>query len=1108
MKAVRPARLQDLILVVALALLPIACTSQASRPAAEAAKPPSPRDEMRMPWTAASGGFLRSWLVVGEFPNPPHDGAATYDHTPPCVGLDTDYLKEQGGEAAVRPVAGMKVKRPDGSTAAWAAVTSKEDAIDLAACFAGRPTQNVVAYAYTTITSPRERPAILAVGSDDGVRLRLNGKVVHEILLSRAVVPDQDLVPVTLQAGENTLLVKVEQGTGGWGFCLRVLSPEQAASVRGGDIAPALLPDADAGTLAVKTDRAAPAAGAEAAPVKVEVVAAGGPVVASQTAPRGQAVRFATKDWADGPYEVRCTTATPVGRRDVKHLPWYKGDALAAARRLVETAARADRSTPEGMLHAMLAEMVLDRAGGSLEKVTGPAWPRFHSALMEFAELEQLRPGAKGDGKGPVRPYGFVRLAYRDDIDDSPQFCRCYLPADYDPAKRWPLVVNLHGYHSANPPYVRWWSVDQRHNRMADLAGLIEIEPLGRYNTSYLGIGDRDVMRCVEMAKRRFNVDEDRVYLMGYSMGGGGTWHVGTRHTDVFAAIAPVYGGWDYHIWLDEKAWPKLTDGGRLRFERESSFVGAENLLSTPVFVNHGDADVLVNVDFSRYIVRMLQRWGYDVRYWEHPGGGHGPLGCEDAIAEWFLAHPRQAFPPQVRLRAPDLASARAQWAAVTARKDPLDLIRADVEVLGPNFIRLDTDNALEVALAPGGPLIDPAKPVRVIWNGTDARQVMMKDGRISLQALGYKAGLLTKRPGLEGPISAATQTPFAVVVGTISPDALMRRLCERAAENFAAGWQTRQHCRPRFFKDTEISQDDMARYTLLLFGGPDANAVTKAFADKLPVRISADEAAVDGRTFKAADAAVQFVYPNPLNPDRLVLVTAGTSAQGMFLADRLPDDVDFAIADARVPDADAGRPPEKVVIAAGYFDSAWQLTDAHLDLGNPAIRAKCPVRKVPAHADGNVPAARLPLSNVVDAAAEGSFGNMQRDLNWNGKPIRLGGKTYASGLGVACRHETCGADWQIAGGRWRRLRATLGIEIDDPAKLEPKHKENTRVVFIVKGDGKELFRSPPFRWDSRPAELDVDVTGVKVLRLEVANETKWFCAASSVDWADARLEK
>jgi len=59
-----------------------------------------------------------------------------------------------------------------------------------------------------------------------------------------------------------------------------------------------------------------------------------------------------------------------------------------------------------------------------------------------------------------------------------------------------------------------------------------------------------------------------------------------------------------------------------------------------------------------------------------------------------------------------------------------------------------------------------------------------------------------------------------------------------------------------------------------------------------------------------------------------------------------------------------------------------------------------------------------------------------------------------------------------------------------------------------LRGDGRELCRSEPFRWDSAPRPLDVDISGVKVLRLEVTNKSTWHCAASSIDWADLRLEK
>ncbi len=1096
----RPVRRVAPALAAALLVgLAAGCAGQAARPASDQA--PKLKDEMRMPWAPQAAGFIRTWLVVGEFPNPPKPGQTFYDHLPPCVGLDTDYLKDQGGEAKARPSAGQAVKRPDGTAAAWTAVTSPTDLVDLAAALPGRPGDNAVAYAFTTIDSPQGREAFLAVGSDDGCRIWLNGKVVHDVLAARGVTPDEDLAPVSLKKGENTLLVKVENGTGGWGFCLRVLSAGQASATRGGGLRPAVVEGKDPAVLSVRTDAAAPAADAEAPAVKVEVIAPGGRVAAMKEVPRGQTAAFDAAALPDGPYEIRCTTTTLLGRREVAHLPWYRGDPLPAARVIVATAAKADAKTPQGMLHRMLAEMIVDRAGGDPAKAEGLSWRQIHSPLMEYAEL--------GDGgQAAVHPYGFVRLAYRDEVDDSPQFCRAYLPAEYDPAKKWPLVVSLHGYNPPNPPYVQWWGADQRHHGLADRYGVIVIEPHGRFNTWYHGIGEKDVLRCVEMARKRFNVDEGRVYLMGYSMGGGGTWYVGTRNTDVFAAIAPIFGGWDYHVSMGKKGLTGLTPAERRQMERESSFAQAESLLTTPVFVNHGDADELVDVDQSRYAVRMLQRWGYDVRYWEHPGKGHGGLGCEDALLGWMLEHRRDPNPAKVRLRAADLAGAHAHWLRVGARGDPTDMIIAEAEILGPNGVRLDTHNALEVTLAPAGEFIDPAKPLKVVWNGDDVRTLPMTDGRVTLQALGYVPGDLGKKPGLEGPLSDARGAPFAIVLGTISPDATMRRLCQRLAERQTRAWETWQHARPRVFKDTEISPDDMARYSLLLIGGPSENLAAKALAGKLPLQVSGSTVTLGGRTFAAPDAAIGMIYPNPLNRDRYVAVTAATSPKGMFLADRLPEDVDFAIVDACMADKDAGRPEAKVRVAAGFFDHAWRLTDTLLETGDPKVRAACPVRQVPAHLSAAVKADSLLLSDVLETAAEGSFLAMGRDRSASGKPLRLGGRTFTRGIAVEYWHETCAAEWDLEGGGWTRLRATLGIEIEDPAKLEPKHKESTRVRFIVKGDGKELFRSGPVRWDSAPQPLDVDVSGVKRLRLEVANDATWFCAASSIDWADLRLER
>ena len=64
--------------------------------------------------------------------------------------------------------------------------------------------------------------AVLAIGSNDGVRVWLNGQLVHETNDGRPLTPDQDAVPVDLAAGWNTVMLKVINHGGDWGATLRV----------------------------------------------------------------------------------------------------------------------------------------------------------------------------------------------------------------------------------------------------------------------------------------------------------------------------------------------------------------------------------------------------------------------------------------------------------------------------------------------------------------------------------------------------------------------------------------------------------------------------------------------------------------------------------------------------------------------------------------------------------------------------------------------------------------------------------------------------------------------------------------------------------------------
>ena len=62
--------------------------------------------------------------------------------------------------------------------------------------------------------------------------------------------------------------------------------------------------------------------------------------------------------------------------------------------------------------------------------------------------------------------------------------------------------------------------------------------------------------------------------------------------------------------------------------------------------------------------------------------------------------------------------------------------------------------------------------------------------------------------------------------------------------------------------------------------------------------------------------------------------------------------------------------------------------------------------------------------------------------------------------------------------------------------------------MLAVSGDGKELYKTPEFRWDSKHLDIDINIEGVKELELQVSNAGTWHYKVDSVNWADIRLEK
>jgi predicted esterase len=885
---------------------------------------------LRELWTRGSERFQRQWLVAG-----PVSAVAAKD-------LDPASLHPAAGEALTSREPAVRWA----PHTAWTDVTDP-NAIGGRAPESGNKPVDRFVFAAASLPSSAAGPMELSIGSERPYAVWLNGKLVHTRDTSEAFAPDRDRISVTMKQGENSVLFRFhETSAGSSQFALRAVPPG-AALKKIDEITPSLVESKD-GALAVRTHFALEN---DASPVSVEVLRAGGEVVAKQRTTRGEVVRFDSQSWRAGAHEIRVTTQDAWGDRKVRHLSWYKGDAIAAVRRLIGAADKAE-DTPRGDTIRMLAAMAKDRLGGSADKATPASWRLVHSPLMEFEELELEARGRTGR----VRGGGFVRLAYTDEVDGSTQFCRAFLPLEYAKDNEWPLIAFLHGFNPANPEYTDWWSVDERHSPVTDARDTILIEPHGRGNAQYLGIGDRDVMRCIAEAKQRFSIDEDRVYLTGESMGGHGTWAIASRHPDVFAAAAPVYGGWDFRITNVTRAvtvTAPTTQMSAFGLERSSSFSHAENLLHVPLLVVHGDADASVHVENSRHAVKLLQRWGYNVRYYEMPGWAHEDLGQRLAIADWLLTHKRASAARTVRLRSPDLAGASAYWVNVRAYQRPAEIIRVNAEVMQPGVIRVDSTNVAALSLDVPKPYRGSSATVQIIWNGK-VHAIEASSGRVELGTA--PDAPLHKRPGLEGSLPAAIERPFAVVVGTISPDARMRETIQARADWFAQQWLGWQKHPLRVLKDTEISREHERQLSLILLGGADANAVTKRLANQLPFSGSPDGIVVDGRKFAVPDSVLQAIYPSPFVEDQYVYVVAATSADGMyfwkpqivnFIVGFPITHFDWLIQDGRRPPPGA-TDTQGANVALGVFDVSWRRQDRWTVIRDEAIASKWTLRRAP----------------------------------------------------------------------------------------------------------------------------------------------------------------
>ncbi|HEX9000749.1 MAG TPA: prolyl oligopeptidase family serine peptidase [Blastocatellia bacterium] len=555
------------------------------------------------------------------------------------------------------------------------------------------------------------------------------------------------------------------------------------------------------------------------------------------------------------------------------------------------------------------------------------------------------RAQALREGKAPwTTQTGLVVRGYVSEIDGSIQPYGLVVPATYQPnlPHQYRLDVWFHG-RGDTLSEVNFLADRQKNAGQFTPLNTIVLHPYGRYCNANKFAGEVDLFEALAAVRKHYQIDENRISVRGFSMGGAATWHIAAHHAGLWAAAAPGAGfaeTAEYQKlnlndvpWYEQKLW-HLTNATDY----------AANLFNCPVVAYSGEIDKQIQA--AQVMARELKAEGIELTHIIGPQTEH--KYHPDSIKEIsrridsIVAVGRNPLPRRVKFTTWTLRYNRMAWVVVDALDQHWERARVDAEIRNNQPIAITTQNVAALSLEmPAGlcPLDNSRRPVVVIDKQEVAAAPVASDrswtsrfrktdGKWSLVETPEEG--LRKVHGLQGPIDDAFMSSFVFVRPT--GKAMNDKVAAwSASELNRAVTQWRQMFRgeARIKDDTAITDADIAGSNLILWGDPASNTVLARLIAKLPITWNAQTIKVGEQSFTSSGHAPVMIYPNPLNPKRYIVINSGfTFREAHYLTNsqQTPKLPDWAVIDLSTPPGP--RTPGRVA-TAGFFGERWELPSA-----------------------------------------------------------------------------------------------------------------------------------------------------------------------------------
>jgi pimeloyl-ACP methyl ester carboxylesterase len=582
---------------------------------------------------------------------------------------------------------------------------------------------------------------------------------------------------------------------------------------------------------------------------------------------------------------------------------------------------------------------------------------------MKLLEQGHRRARLLRSGEAPwTSTTGLVVRGYVSKIDSSVQPYGLVVPSSYKPGTPYRHRLDI-WFHGRGETLSEINFINDRQNNPGQFTPphAFVLHPYGRYCNANHFAGEVDTFEALAHVKKHYAIDDNRLAVRGFSMGGAACWHFAVHHAGMWAAAAPGAGFSEtpdfLRVFQKEKLQPAWYEQRLWHMYDCTDY--AINLFQCPVVAYSGEKDSQKQA--ADLMERAMKAEGMSLVHIIGPGTGHSyhPAARKeiDRRIDAIMERGRDPVPSRIRFTTYTLRYNRMLWVTIDGLEKHWERARVDATLPPPNaawnpyvpvnpytpvtpdlVVQTKNVNALTLFMPPGSCTLDALRKPKVILDGRAVEAAPVLSDRswtahFRKTVKGWSAvassddGVLRKQHGLQGPIDDAFMDRFFMVRPTGRP--LNDKVGRWTAAEMAHAihhWRQQFRGEAPVKDDTEVSDADIAAANLVLWGDPSSNKIITRIAGKLPIVWSERGVVVGGKTFAADHHVPVLIFPNPLNPRRYVVINSGfTFREYDYLnnARQVPKLPDYAILDVDQPGT--SRRPAGIV-SAGFFTERWQL--------------------------------------------------------------------------------------------------------------------------------------------------------------------------------------